>query len=572
MADLEALLAERLAAAFEAIAGEPVDPAIRRSQHADLQADGALALARRLGRSPRELAAAVVARADLADLCVHVSIAGPGFINLTISDETLGRLVTGLAPDDRLGVARAEDPETVVVDYSAPNAAKEMHVGHLRSTIIGDAVARLLAWLGHTVIRQNHIGDWGTPVGMLIEHLVDVGEDGAADVLSVGDLTGFYQAARAKFDSDQDFADRTRRRVVLLQAGDPASRRLWALLVAKSKRYFAAVYRRLDVELTDADYDGESSYQDQLESVLAELDALGLIRISDGASCVYPKGFTNRDGEPLPLIVRKRDGGFGYATTDLAAIRHRLCDLGATRLLYVVGLPQHLHLQMVYETAREAGWLRPPTRAEHVGHGSVLGSDGKLLRTRAGASVKLGALLDEAIARAAAVVAAKNPQLGPDERAAVAHAVGIGAVKYADLSTDRIKDYVFDLDRMLALHGNTAPYLQYAHARVQSIFRKAGPDARPGPVRIAEPAEHALALDLLGFAGLVPHLAESLELHRLAGYLSGLAAAFMTFFEQCPVLTAPDPVRSGRLTLCDLTGRTLRTGLGLLGIAAPDRM
>ena len=572
MADLEALLAERLAAAFGAIAGEPVDPAVRRSQHADFQADGALALARGLGRSSRELAAAVVDRADLADLCANVSIAGPGFINLAVSDEALGRLVTELAPDERLGVAPTVRPEIVVVDYSAPNAAKEMHVGHLRSTIIGDAVVRVMAWLGHIVIKQNHIGEWGTPFGMLIEHLLDVGEDAAVHELSAGDLTGFYQAARATFDREPDFAERSRQRVVLLQAGDTTSRRLWALLVAESKRYFAEVYARLGVLLTDADYDGESSYQDQLESVLAELDALDLIRISDSASCVYPTGFTNRDGEPLPLIVRKRDGGFGYPTTDLAAIRHRLRDLGATRLLYVVGLPQHLHLEMVYETAREAGWLRSPARAEHVGHGSVLGSDGKRLRTRAGVSVKLGDLLDEAVARAAAVVAAKNPDLGPDEQAAVATAVGIGAVKYADLSTDRIKDYVFDLDRMLALHGNTAPYVQYAHARIQSIFRKAGADARPGPARITEPAEHALALELLGFAGLVPQVAESLELHRLAGYLYGLAAAFMTFFEQCPVLTAPDPVRAGRLALCDLTGRTLRTGLGLLGIAAPDRM
>ncbi|MGH8836458.1 MAG: arginine--tRNA ligase [Actinomycetes bacterium] len=576
MADLEQLLTERLAGAYEAVAGEPVDPVVRRSQHADFQSDGALALSRRRDRNPREFAAEVVARAELADLCDQVAVSGSGFINLTVADRVLGRLIAELTPDDRLGVTRAEHPETVVVDYSAPNAAKEMHVGHLRSTIIGDAVARLLTWLGHTVIRQNHIGDWGTPFGMLIEHLVDVGEDGAADELSVGDLTGFYQAARVKFDSDQDFADRARRRVVLLQGGDPASRGLWAVLIRESKRYFAEVYRRLDVELTQADYDGESSHQDELGSVIAELDSLGLLAISDGAACVFPAGFTNRDGDPLPLIVRKRDGGYGYATTDLATIRHRLRGLGATRLLYVVGLPQRLHLEMIYETAREAGWLKPPARAEHVGHGSVLGSDGKLLRTRAGVSVKLTVLLDEAVARAGALVAEKNPALDPAERDAVASAVGIGAVKYADLSTDRVKDYVFDLDRMLALDGNTAPYLQYAHARIRSIFRRAGADAGPpgaGPVPVTEPAERKLALELLGFAGVVHEVSDTLELHRIAGYLYRLASAFMTFYENCPVLAAPEPaVHAGRLVLCDLTARTLRRGLGLLGIATPDQM
>lgn len=579
MADLEQLLTERLAGAFEAVAGEQIDPVVRRSQHADFQSDAALALSRRLGRSGPELAAEVVERADLADLCDRVEVSGRGFLNLTIADQVLGRLIAELSPDRRLGVARAEHPETVVVDYSAPNAAKEMHVGHLRSTIIGDSIARLLAWLGHTVIRQNHIGDWGTPFGMLIEHLIDLGEDEAAEELSVGDLTGFYQAARVKFDSDPDFADRARRRVVLLQGGDPASRRLWTVLIRQSKRYFAEVYRRLGVELTDADYDGESSHHDQLGSVISELDSLGLVAISDGAACVFPAGFASRDGRPLPLIVRKRDGGFGYGVTDLATIRHRLGDLAATRLLYVVGLPQRLHLEMIYQTAREAGWLEPPARAEHVGHGSVLGSDGKRLRTRAGVSVKLTTLLDEAVARAGALVAAKNQDLDLAERDEVARAVGTGAVKYADLSTDRNKDYVFDLDRMLALDGNTAAYLQYAHARIRSIFRRADidPGAGPGvpvtrPVSITEPAERELTLDLLGLPAVVREVSDTLELHRLAGYLYRLASAFMTFYEQCPVLAAEPATRAGRLVLCDLTARTLRQGLDLLGISTPDRM
>jgi arginyl-tRNA synthetase len=568
---LEQLLRERLASAFQAVTGEAADPVVRRSQHADFQADSALRLARREGSNPRDLATQIVAQAALDDLCSRVEVSGPGFINLTVASDTLGRLAGTMNADGRLGVPLAE-AETVVVDYSAPNAAKEMHVGHLRSTIIGDAAVRLLEWLGHRVIRENHLGDWGTPFGMLIEHLLDVGEVEAAHELSAGDLDGFYKAARAKFDTSQEFRERARRRVVLLQHGDPATLGLWRRLAEESKRYFMTVYRRLGSRLTESDFIGESAYNHDLESVVDELDRLGLLRDSEGAQCVFPQGFINRSGEPLPLIVRKRDGGYGYAATDLATIRHRTQELKATRLLYVVGLPQRQHLEMIFEVAAEAGWLSPPARAEHIGFGSVLSADGKLLRSRAGDAVKLVSLLDEAVTRATALVAEKNPDLDQATRAEVAQAVGIGAVKYADLSTDRIKDYVFDLDRMLALHGNTAPYLQYAHARVQSIFRKAGPDARPGPVRIAEPAEHALALDLLGFAGLVPHLAESLELHRLAGYLSGLAAAFMTFFEQCPVLTAPDPVRSGRLTLCDLTGRTLRTGLGLLGIAAPDRM
>ena len=550
--DLERWLADRLAPGFAKVVGGPVDPAVRRSQHADFQSDAALSLARRLGRSPRDIAAEVVAHAELTD--VDTTLSGPGFINLTVGDATLGALVSELATDERLGVTAPATVETVVVDYSAPNVAKEMHVGHLRTTVIGDAVVRLLDWLGHRVIRANHLGDWGTPFGMLVEHLRDVGE-------TDGDLDAFYKVARARFEADDAFKERARRRVVALQSGDEDTMRLWRRLVELSKEHFLAVYDRLDTRLTDADFVGESFYNDALGPVVEELDGLGLLRDSDGAACAFPAGFAGRDGEPLPLIVRKSDGGYGYAATDLAAIRHRLLDEKATRLLYVVGLPQRQHLEMVFQVAREAGWLRPPARAEHIGFGSILGTDGKMLRSRAGDSIKLADLLAEAVDRAAG--------LSPDRD--IATAVGIGAVKYADLSTDRAKDYIFDWDRMLALSGNTAPYLQYAHARVRSIFAKAG--SEPGSrVIIAEPAEHTLAIALLGFAPAIAVVERTLEFHRLAGYLYDLATAFNGFFRDCPVLKAEPEIRASRLALCDLTARTLRHGLGILGITTPDRM
>jgi arginyl-tRNA synthetase len=574
MADLEDLLAQRLAIAFETVVGRPCDPAVRRSQHADFQADGALGVARALATSPRAIAEQVVAVAHLHDVCERVEISGPGFINLTVANQVLGQLLAEVSIDDRLGVSPTSQPEIVTVDYSAPNAAKEMHVGHLRSTIIGDAAVRLLEWQGHEVIRQNHVGDWGTPFGMLIEHLLDLGESEAAHELSVGDLNGFYRAARRKFDADADFRERSRLRVVALQSDDPSTGRLWDVLIAMSKQYFAGVYARLGVRLTDADYVGESFYNDQLQSVLAELDGRGMLVESDGAQCVFPAGFHGRDGAALPVIVRKTDGGFGYGATDLATIRHRTTVLRATRLLYVVGLPQRQHFAMIFETAREAGWLAAPARAEHVGHGSVLGSDGRMLRTRAGIEVLLVDLLDEAVARAEVIVDAKNPELDPELRAEIARAVGIGAVKYADLSTDRIKDYVFDLDRMVSLEGNTAPYLQYARARICSIFSRGGVTASRElkAVLIQEPQERALALALLGFGAVIDETADTLEFHTLAQYLFGLASTFTTFYETCPVLKAGDEVRESRLVLCDITARTLQRGLNLLGIDSPEQM
>ncbi|WP_091348044.1 arginine--tRNA ligase [Micromonospora rhizosphaerae] len=571
--DLEKLLTDRLAPAFSTVAGVPVDPVVRRSQRADFQSDAALALARRIGRPPRAIATEVLERAQVADLCSATEVSGPGFINLTVAERALGGLVSALATDPRLGVPVSAHPETVVVDYSAPNVAKEMHVGHLPSTVIGDAAARLLEWLGHRVVRANHLGDWGTPFGMLIEHLADVGEAEAAQELSMGDLDSFYKAARTKFDADEAFRERSRLRVVALQGGDERTLRLWRLLVERSERYFLAVYDLLDVTLTGRDFHGESSYNDLLGPVVAELDRLGLLRESDGASCVFPPNSVGRDGEPLPLIVRKSDGGYGYPATDLAAIRHRTGELGATRLLYVVGSPQRRHFEMVYAVAELAGWLVPPARAEHVGFGSILGADGRMLRSRAGESVKLVALLDEAVARATQLARSRNPELGEAEAAEVGRAVGIGAIKYADLSTDRHRDHVLDWERMLSLDGNTAPYLQYAYSRIRSIFRRAGVTARPDAgISLAEPAERALAFELVGFGAVVSEVERSLEFHHLAGYLHRLATAFSAFYERCPVLRADEPVRDSRLVLCDLTARVLRQGLHLLGIRTPERM
>ena len=467
---------------------------------------------------------------------------------------------------------RAAKPQTVVIDYSAPNVAKEMQVHHLRSTVIGDAVARLMVQLGHDVRRANHLGDWGTPFGMLVEHLLDGGE------LSMDDLTGFYQAARARFDSDDDFKRRARLRVVALQSGDEETLATWRRLVEVSERHFMDVYERMGVTLTEADFVGESFYNDDLHRVVEELDAKGLLRVSDGALCAFPEGFTGRDGEPVPLIVRKSDGGFGYAATDLAAVRHRVGVLGADRLLYVVGAPQRTHFQMVFAVARAAGWLPDDVPAEHVAFGSILGADGKMLKSRSGQTMRLSELLDEAVRRAAqlGVGSAQEkersfPSLTSADAAAVAQAVGVGAIKYADLSSDRRSDYIFDWDRMLAITGNTGPYLQMAHARTRSILAKAG-DARPGPVVLTEPKERALALELLAFEPTLELVAETLEVHRLAAYLFGLASAFSAFFEACPVLRADPAVRESRLSLCLRTAETLRQGLDLLGIGTPERL
>jgi arginyl-tRNA synthetase len=567
-------VAELLAPVFASIAGESADPVVRPSDRADAQVNGALPLAKALGRNPREVAEEIIASGALDGVCSSVEVAGPGFVNLVFSDDFLSGLAADAARHERLGLATS-DPRTVVIDYSAPNVAKEMHVGHLRSTVIGDALARLHLFAGDTVIRENHIGDWGRPFGMLIEHLLDLGEDVAAAGLGQGDLDGFYKQANVKFSESEEFQERSRERVVALQGGDPDTAALWRRLVAMSTEYFNTVYSKLGVLLNDDDLAGESMYQPGMQATIDRLGAAGLLEESDGASVVFPPGFTNRDGEPLPLIIRARTGGFNYATSDLTCVIDRVERLGADLMLYVVGAPQQQHLDMVFAVARMAGWLPEGVDAVHVAFGNVLGEDRKMLRSRSGDSVKLVDLLDEAIERAGALVAEKNPDLDDDERAAVARAVGIGAVKYADLSTDRVRDYVFDWDRMLSFDGNTAPYLQYAHARIRSIFRRAGVDPSsvdPSAIALAEPAERELALRILATPSVIAEATSSQSPHRLCTHLFDLAQAFTGFYEHCPVLKVDEPVRGSRLALCDLTARTLSTGLDLLGIEAPERM
>ncbi len=576
MADPLHTVSSLLAPVYRAVAGVDADPVVRASDRADAQSNGVLPLAKQLGRNPRDVAAEVLAGASgpLAGVAT-LEVAGPGFLNLTFEDAFVERELTAAARDPHLGVRRATSPERVVVDYSAPNVAKEMHVGHLRTTIIGDALVRMLEFVGHEVIRENHIGDWGTPFGMLIEHLLDLGETEAARELSVGDLDGFYRQARAKFDADDDFKQRSRLRVVALQGGDPETLRLWQELVDASAAYFNTVYRKLGVLLTSADLAGESSYHPLLDEVIRRLDAAGLLEESDGADVVFPPGFTNREGEPLPLIVRKGNGGFNYATSDLACVIDRVERLGATLLLYVVGAPQAQHFEMVWKVCEMAGWLAPPARCVHVQFGSVLGSDRKMFKTRSGDTVKLVDLIDEAVDRGIAQVRERSADLSPTEQEHVGRMIGIGAVKYADLSTDRIKDYVFDWDRMLSFDGNTAPYLQYAHARIRSIFRKADEvvASYDTPIRLVAPEERALALRLLGFDQAVTEAVERFSPHRLCSYLFDLAQDFTAFYEACPVLRADDSsIRRSRLSLCDLTARILDRGLGLLGIDVPDRM
>jgi arginyl-tRNA synthetase len=537
---------------------------------ADYQSNLAMSLAKRLSKPSPTVAAELVAALEVDDVAEAVSVAGPGFINITLRRSWLEEQMAAAATDERLGVPLADDRHRIVVDYSSPNAAKEMHVGHLRSTIIGDALTRLLTFQGHEVVRQNHLGDWGTPFGMLLEHTLD-GQGGEGEI-HIADLNAYYQEARHRFDQDPDFADRARRRVVALQGGDPESLELWHRFVAESLRHFHEVYDLLDVLLTDDDLCGESFYNQLLPDVVADLRERGIAVLSDGAWCVFPKGFTGRDGEPAAQIVQKGDGGYTYDTTDLAAIRYRVKDLGGDRIYYVVGLPQRLHFDLLFATAREVGWLLEKVEARHVGFGSVLGADGKMLRTRSGASIKLRDLLDEAVDRAGRLVEPR-PNIDESERAEIVKAVGIGAVKYADLSSDREKDYMFSWERMLAMDGNTAVYLQYAHARIRSIIAKAGRLPEKVSIRLDHNAERALAIKLLQFPAAITTTAEHLEPHRLCQYLYETSSVFSSFYEKCPVLAAGDEeLVASRLHLCATTARVLGTGLGLLGIAAPHRL
>ena len=558
------LLATRLSTAAAAAFGSPygdLDPELRsatKPEFGHYQSNLALRLGNALGQPPREVAARLVAELDVDDLCFAPDIAGPGFINLTLRPATLAAAVN--APE-----SFTPRGERVVVDYSQPNVAKQMHVGHLRSTVIGDALCNVLTFVGYDVIRQNHVGDWGTQYGMMIEQLL--AEDLTAESLDLQGLQLLYERSRKHFDADGAFADLARRRVVLLQSGDPRTRAIWRRMVDVSLDDFEQVYALLGSNLQRQDVVGESAYNDDLPRVVDELQAAGLLTESDGAMCAFLPGFLGRDGNPLPVIVRKSDGGFGYSATDLAAVRHRVNTLHANRIVYVVDHRQALHFDQIFTLARTAGWLPPATPAEHVSFGTVLGPNGKPFKTREGGTVRLTALLESAVARADALLDGRE---GID-REATARAVGIGAVKYADLSSDRGNDYVFDLDRMLAMSGNTGPYLQYAHTRLTRLLAKAGTEAGE-VVELKDPAEERLALLLTGFASTVALVAESLQPHRLCTYLYEVASALSTFYEQCPVLTSEGETRASRIALCAATRKVLQDGLGLLGIEAPDAM
>jgi arginyl-tRNA synthetase len=568
-------LGRRVAAALGTALGIDLTPAealIRTSTRpgADYQCNVAMSLGKKLGREPGEIAELVVRHLDSGDLLQTVEIAGSGFINLELSDEWLERQVGALTGDDRLGVAPAVTPRRIAIDYSSPNVAKEMHVGHLRTSVIGDSIARLLRFEGHEVIPHNHLGDWGTPFGMLVEHFLDRGTSARQ---SIGDLDRFYQEARERFDSDEGFADLSRRRVVLLQGGDEETLSLWRQLIEESTKHLVKVYELLGIGLDVDDIYGESFYNPYLNQVVDELESKGLTEISDGAVCVFPAGFTNREGDRLPLIVRKRDGGYGYATTDLATARYWTAERGADDLLYVVGLPQSQHFAMLFAVCREAGWITDSQHAEHIGFGTVLSKDGKAIRTRVGGSVKLADLLTEAVDRAATVVSTRS-ELDPGQQSEVARAVGIGAVKYADLSGDRERDYTFDWDRMLAFEGNTAVYLQYANARIHSVLRRAGQKVDNAPIRLGEPAERELALKLVQFPAALASATQTYQPHKLCTYLYETATAFSAFFETCRILSpeTPGDVRDSRLALAKVTSATLTLGLSLLGVEAPTRI
>ncbi|WP_335937142.1 arginine--tRNA ligase [Streptomyces sp. PTD5-9] len=578
---LQQQLADALTAALPDAGA--ADPLLRRSDRADFQANGILALAKKLKGNPRELAAQVTAAVPAGGLIKEIEVSGPGFLNITLSDRAIIETLAARDADGegRLGVPHNAAAGTTVIDYAQPNVAKEMHVGHLRSAVIGDAMVQILEFTGETVVRRHHIGDWGTQFGMLIQYLIEhpgelnhEGGEGDGEA-AMSSLNRLYKASRALFDSDEEFKARSRDRVVALQAGDEETLALWQRFVDESKIYFYSVFNKLDMEIRDADIVGESGYNDMLTETCRLLEESGVAVRSEGALCVFFDDVKGPDGKPVPLIVQKSNGGFGYAATDLSAIRDRVQNLKASTLLYVVDARQALHFKMVFETARRAGWLNEDVKAVQLAFGTVLGKDGKPFKTREGETVRLADLLDEAIDRASAVVREKAQDLTEEEIAERAAQVGIGAVKYADLSTSAARDYKFDLDQMVSLNGDTSVYIQYAHARSRSIKRKAGDlKPQPHPELGLAPAERALGLHLDQFGEVVAEVAAAYEPHRLAAYLYQLSSLFTTFYDQCPVLKSdvPQDVAENRLFLSDLTARTLHQGMELLGIRTPERL
>ncbi|OKK05809.1 arginine--tRNA ligase [Streptomyces sp. CB03234] len=579
---LASTVRQRLADALTAALPEAgsADPLLRRSDRADFQANGILALAKKLKGNPRELATKVVEAIGANDVLKDIEVSGPGFLNITLTDKAILDTLAARAADERLGVPYAEKAGTTVIDYAQPNVAKEMHVGHLRSAVIGDAMVKIMEFAGEKVIRRHHIGDWGTQFGMLIQYLIEHPHEldhKDADVSgeeAMSNLNRLYKAARAHFDSDEEFKARSRDRVVALQSGDEETLALWQRFVDESKIYFYSVFNKLDMEINDPDVVGESGYNDMLDETCRLLEESGVAVRSEGALCVFFDDVKGPDGNPVPLIVKKSNGGYGYAATDLSAIRDRVQNLGADTLVYVVDARQSLHFKMVFETARRAGWLGDQVHAVQLAFGTVLGKDGKPFKTREGETVRLVDLLDEAIDRAAAVVREKAQDLTEDEIAERAAQVGIGAIKYADLSTSASRDYKFDLDQMVSLNGDTSVYLQYAYARIKSIIRKAG-DSKPAahPDIALAPAERALGLHLDQFAETLAEVATTYEPHKLAAYLYQLASHLTKFYDQCPVLKADTPAQlENRLFLIDLTARTLHQGMALLGIRTPERL
>jgi arginyl-tRNA synthetase len=570
--NVRALLNARLESALADVLGADASAVLQpaaRPEFGDYQANGIMGAAKRARRKPRELAEQVLARARLDDITDAPEIAGPGFINLRLSEAFLSDALR--APDLLEPVAPAL---RVVVDYSSPNLAKEMHVGHLRSTIIGDALARTQAALGHHVIRQNHVGDWGTQFGMLLAHLEETGAAGT----ELADLEAFYRAAKARFDADPEFAERSRATVVRLQQGEASARAAWTRFIDVSLSHCQTLYDRLGVGLTPADVQAESAYNDDLAAIVADLELRGLARDSDGALCVFLPEFVGKAGEPLPVIVRKSDGGFLYATTDLAAVRYRADVLHADRVLYLTDARQALHFRQIFAVAHAAGYAPDNMRLEHLPFGAMLGHDGRPFRTRAGDVVKLVELVDEAETRAFALVTDKSPDTDEQTRRDIARAVGVGAIKYADLSKNRTSDYVFDWDQMLSFEGNTAPYLQYACTRIRSVFRRAGRAlndpalAAAVDLRGSEAPERGLAVQLVRFQETVELVAADGFPHLLCGYLYELATLFMRFYEACPILTANAAEQARRLALAARTGQTLERGLELLGIPVVERM
>ena len=546
-----------------------------KPEFGDYQANGVMGIAKKLGRNPRELGTELLARLNAAanPLVSHYELAGPGFINIHLAGDALRDRANELLVQPRLLVLQTESPRTIVVDYSSPNLAKEMHVGHLRGTIIGDSIARILERQGNRVIRQNHVGDWGTQFGMLITFMR---ESSAEAGVALADLEGFYRAAKQRFDADSEFADRARESVVKLQGGDPEYLEAWQAFISTSLTHCQAVYDKLNVTLSMTDLKAESFYNPQLEGVVTRLENTGLLKDSDGARCVFLDEFVGKDGEPLPVIIQKTDGGYLYATTDLAAVDYRCHELKADRALYVVDARQSLHFQQVFAVATAAGFSNEAISLEHISYGTMMGSDGKPFKTRSGDVVKLVDLLDEAVTRAFDLVSSKNPDLEETERRHIAQAVGIAAVKYADLSKNRTSDYLFDWSSMLSFEGNTAPYLMYAYARIKTLLAKQAVDT-DGNIRFPEsvalaPEEKALLLKSLQLAETIDAVAQDCFPNTLSNYLYELSASFMRFYEACPIQGTDAATRANRLSLCILASEALKQGLDLLGIETLERM